>query len=48
MALARLCRVRATWIPKLGWLEYVLNTPSPHRVHHASTPSISTRTTAAC
>lgn len=26
------------WIPKLGWLEYVLNTPSHHRVHHASNP----------
>ncbi len=30
-----------TWIhtgliPKLGWLEYVLNTPSNHRVHHAT------------
>ncbi len=24
------------WIPKLGWFEYVLNTPSHHRVHHAS------------
>jgi sterol desaturase/sphingolipid hydroxylase (fatty acid hydroxylase superfamily) len=23
-------------ISKLGWLEYVLNTPSHHRVHHAS------------
>jgi sterol desaturase/sphingolipid hydroxylase (fatty acid hydroxylase superfamily) len=23
-------------IPKLGWLEYVLNTPSNHRVHHAT------------
>jgi len=23
-------------VPKLGWLEYVLNTPSNHRVHHAS------------
>lgn len=23
-------------IPKLGWLEYVLNTPSHHRVHHAN------------
>lgn len=22
-------------IPKLGWLEYVFNTPSHHRVHHA-------------
>jgi sterol desaturase/sphingolipid hydroxylase (fatty acid hydroxylase superfamily) len=21
------------WVPKLGWLEYVLNTPSHHRVH---------------
>ncbi|HEY2872401.1 MAG TPA: sterol desaturase family protein [Reyranella sp.] len=24
------------WVPKLGWLEVVLNTPSHHRVHHAS------------
>jgi sterol desaturase/sphingolipid hydroxylase (fatty acid hydroxylase superfamily) len=23
------------WIPKLGWFEYVFNTPSHHRVHHA-------------
>ncbi len=28
--------VHATWIPKLGPLEWVLNTPSAHRVHHAS------------
>ncbi|WP_329742781.1 sterol desaturase family protein [Dyella sp. A6] len=28
--------LHATWIPRLGWLEYVLNTPSAHRVHHAS------------
>jgi sterol desaturase/sphingolipid hydroxylase (fatty acid hydroxylase superfamily) len=28
--------IHATWIPRLGWLEYVLNTPSAHRVHHAS------------
>ena len=28
--------IHATWIPKLGLLEYVLNTPSAHRVHHAS------------
>lgn len=28
--------LHATWIPKLGWLEYVLNTPSAHRVHHAA------------
>jgi sterol desaturase/sphingolipid hydroxylase (fatty acid hydroxylase superfamily) len=26
------------WIPKLGWLEYVFNTPSHHRVHHARNP----------
>lgn len=26
------------WIPRLGWLEHVLNTPSHHRVHHASNP----------
>jgi sterol desaturase/sphingolipid hydroxylase (fatty acid hydroxylase superfamily) len=30
--------LHATWIPKLGWLEWVLNTPSAHRVHHASNP----------
>lgn len=28
--------IHARWIPKLGWLEYVLNTPSAHRVHHAA------------
>lgn len=28
--------LHATWIPRLGWLESVLNTPSAHRVHHAS------------
>ncbi|HJU17683.1 MAG TPA: sterol desaturase family protein [Stellaceae bacterium] len=27
--------LHTTWIPKLGPLEYVLNTPSHHRVHHA-------------
>jgi sterol desaturase/sphingolipid hydroxylase (fatty acid hydroxylase superfamily) len=27
--------LHADWIPKLGWLEHVLNTPSSHRVHHA-------------
>ena len=26
------------WIPRLGWLEYVLNTPSHHCVHHAANP----------
>ena len=30
--------LHATWIPRLGWLEGVLNTPSAHRVHHASNP----------
>lgn len=25
-------------VPKLGWLEEVFNTPSHHRVHHASNP----------
>ncbi len=30
--------LHAEWIPKLGWLEYVLNTPSGHRVHHARNP----------
>jgi sterol desaturase/sphingolipid hydroxylase (fatty acid hydroxylase superfamily) len=28
--------IHATWIPKLGPLEWVFNTPSHHRVHHAS------------
>jgi sterol desaturase/sphingolipid hydroxylase (fatty acid hydroxylase superfamily) len=28
--------IHATWIPRLGWLELVLNTPSSHRVHHAA------------
>ncbi|MFP6556749.1 sterol desaturase family protein [Paraburkholderia sp. B3] len=28
--------IHNTWIPRLGWLEYVFNTPSAHRVHHAS------------
>jgi sterol desaturase/sphingolipid hydroxylase (fatty acid hydroxylase superfamily) len=30
--------LHTTWIPKLGPLEWVLNTPSHHRVHHASNP----------
>jgi len=30
--------LHADWIPKLGWFEYVLNTPSSHRVHHARNP----------
>lgn len=28
--------VHTTWIPKLGPLELILNTPSAHRVHHAA------------
>ena len=28
--------IHAAWIPRLGWLEYLFNTPSAHRVHHAS------------
>ena len=30
--------IHATWIPKLGWMERVFNTPSAHRVHHAANP----------
>ena len=30
--------LHADWIPKLGVLEYILNTPSSHRVHHARNP----------
>ena len=30
--------LHTTWIPKLGWLEGLINTPSAHRVHHASNP----------
>ncbi|WP_028227499.1 sterol desaturase family protein [Paraburkholderia ferrariae] len=28
--------LHATWIPRLGPLEWILNTPSSHRVHHAA------------
>ncbi|TFW05172.1 sterol desaturase family protein [Oxalobacteraceae bacterium OM1] len=28
--------IHATWIPKLGWMEGIFNTPSAHRVHHAA------------
>jgi sterol desaturase/sphingolipid hydroxylase (fatty acid hydroxylase superfamily) len=28
--------IHNTWTPKLGFLEYIFNTPSAHRVHHAS------------
>jgi|SRR5579862_546157 sterol desaturase/sphingolipid hydroxylase (fatty acid hydroxylase superfamily) len=30
--------IHAAWIPKLGPLEYVFNTPSHHRVHHCANP----------
>jgi sterol desaturase/sphingolipid hydroxylase (fatty acid hydroxylase superfamily) len=30
--------LHTTWIPKLGPLEWVLNTPSHHRVHHGCNP----------
>jgi sterol desaturase/sphingolipid hydroxylase (fatty acid hydroxylase superfamily) len=30
--------LHATWMPRLGPLEWILNTPSHHRVHHASNP----------
>jgi sterol desaturase/sphingolipid hydroxylase (fatty acid hydroxylase superfamily) len=30
--------LHATWLPRLGVLEGLLNTPSHHRVHHASNP----------
>ena len=30
--------LHTTWVPKLGPLEWVFNTPSHHRVHHASNP----------
>jgi sterol desaturase/sphingolipid hydroxylase (fatty acid hydroxylase superfamily) len=28
--------IHASWVPRLGPLEWILNTPSAHRVHHAS------------
>ena len=30
--------IHADWLPSLGPLEWVLNTPMHHRVHHASNP----------
>jgi sterol desaturase/sphingolipid hydroxylase (fatty acid hydroxylase superfamily) len=30
--------IHTDWVPKLGPLEWVLNTPSHHRVHHAANP----------
>lgn len=26
------------WCPRLGWLEYILNTPTHHRIHHSTHP----------
>ena len=30
--------IHVDWVPRLGPLEWILNTPSHHRVHHASNP----------
>ena len=30
--------VHTELVPRIGWLEWVVNTPSAHRVHHASNP----------
>jgi sterol desaturase/sphingolipid hydroxylase (fatty acid hydroxylase superfamily) len=30
--------IHAPWMPRLGPLEWVLNTPTHHKVHHASNP----------
>lgn len=30
--------IHTDWVPRLGPLEWVLNTPSHHRVHHAANP----------
>jgi sterol desaturase/sphingolipid hydroxylase (fatty acid hydroxylase superfamily) len=30
--------LHADWMPRLGWLEGIFNTPSNHRVHHARNP----------
>ena len=30
--------VHTELVPRIGWLEWVINTPSAHRVHHASNP----------
>jgi sterol desaturase/sphingolipid hydroxylase (fatty acid hydroxylase superfamily) len=30
--------IHAAWMPRLGPLEWVINTPSHHRVHHAANP----------
>jgi sterol desaturase/sphingolipid hydroxylase (fatty acid hydroxylase superfamily) len=30
--------VHTELVPRVGWLEWIINTPSAHRVHHASNP----------
>jgi sterol desaturase/sphingolipid hydroxylase (fatty acid hydroxylase superfamily) len=40
--------VHTRHVPKLGWLEWVLITPSNHRVHHAQNLSTWIATTAVC
>jgi sterol desaturase/sphingolipid hydroxylase (fatty acid hydroxylase superfamily) len=30
--------VHTELVPRIGWLEWVINMPSAHRVHHASNP----------
>jgi sterol desaturase/sphingolipid hydroxylase (fatty acid hydroxylase superfamily) len=30
--------VHTELVPRIGWLEWLVNTPSAHRVHHASNP----------
>ena len=30
--------VHTELVPRIGWLDWVINTPSAHRVHHASNP----------
>jgi sterol desaturase/sphingolipid hydroxylase (fatty acid hydroxylase superfamily) len=30
--------IHAEWIPRLGWMEGIFNTPSAHRVHHGTNP----------
>jgi hypothetical protein len=37
-ALRQSISLHATWIPRLGPLEWLLNTASHHRVHHARHP----------
>lgn len=38
LSLAYQFGLHTTWVPRLGPLEWVFNTPSHHRVHHGSNP----------